>query len=84
MQCTLACQKSDGAAKICPDYDDANIFCNFYATFECATVSNLCNATLLQQSPCETHCISKSRGIDDPAEQLDTFLQCYIEKCLSR
>lgn len=76
-QCVLDCQAPKSGATICSDYDDQQIWCEYYAVFQCVANTKGCEATKLRETTCESTCLGKSRkaGASSPL-QLDAFLQC--------
>ena len=80
-QCVLECQNPANAATICSNYDDQEIWCQFYAVVQCMSVSSTCDSTKMRTrvdpTPCATTCMDKNQASHDSSDQqLDIFLQC--------
>lgn len=76
-ECVLECRAPAAASDICPNYDDQQIYCEYYATYQCVSAAAACDASKLSSSTrCEAICALKVKGKGEADDQLDAFLQC--------
>jgi hypothetical protein len=77
-RCVLNCRELQSlpyAAAICPNYDDEQDWCYFYAAWRCVRAEeSSCDKTKLVPSKCEAAC-EEQKG-SSAADRLDGFLQC--------
>ena len=75
-QCILGCRDLPSYANICPDYDDSQDWCSFYASWRCVRAEEpSCDKTKVTPSTCEAKCEQKASG-SSAEDRLDSFLQC--------
>jgi len=87
--CVLECRKPETLDAICPNYDDQQDWCSFYAYWECVVHTDSCT-TKPAKSTCEAQCDTKVQQVlgvqmeKEPwksrlysnRDRLDMFLQC--------
>jgi|Dee2metaT_24_FD_contig_21_17343156_length_646_multi_4_in_0_out_0_1 hypothetical protein len=77
-ECQNACSSPKPLNEVCPNYDDENSWCNYYAIQQCVEHTAECSKYRPQMNAREATCDEKAHsGKDqDPSNILDSFLLC--------
>merc|ERR1712078_297194 len=88
--CIVECREErHNGAEICPDWDDNQSFCNYYAPFVCVSKHASCDVGKLQPPPteCEQACLDNPPPLseeDEGEEYCEATKKCirpWLEKC---